>query len=567
MSRAPSDPATLAVPRPTLEHEIKLLATATLELASVLAALRAAGVRVGDPTTGTQEDTYLDGPGGELRAAKVALRRRVEDQRTTWHWKAEGHRVGARHVRPELEVEGRRALPRTAAELPPALRDRIEPQVFGRRLRSLVTLRTTRTRVAVRLPGTAAAELCFDAVVAASRGRPPLRFVEVEIEHAAKDSTAWQRIAALLTRNLDLTISTESKLARALRPATGHGVPATRVAAGVPPSDPPTAPRSLSYGAFARGVVLKHLDKAARHEPAVRGGDDPDAVHDFRVALRRVRSALRSFGDAFLPADSERAGRHYRDTARALNGLRDLDVFLAHLPTLARALPPKLAQRLPDLEALLGRRRAKAHREALRALRAPERLRAAERWRRRFEAGRDDGRAPSASTAVEAQPSGRPAADVVGRVVIGLAKRVRKRGKGLGADSRAGEFHRLRIAVKRLRYGLDAVESIYGRRLRALVTSLARLQDLLGAANDAAVQSEDLRRWVGAASRHDEGLVLLVATLRDRLAKRAEKARRRFLALWARTGGHHLVEKTTAVVGTPNIPTGPASRRGAARGP
>src|SRR5919112_1533046 len=87
---------------------------------------------------------------------------------------------------------------------------------------------------------------------------------------------------------------------------------------------------TLSCGEVAFAILRRHFAAMLAHEPGVRLGEDPEELHDMRVATRRLRAALKLYSD-FLPKRSERYERDLRWLAGALGEVRDLDVHLQRL--------------------------------------------------------------------------------------------------------------------------------------------------------------------------------------------------------------------------------------------
>jgi len=209
-------------------------------------------------------------------------------------------------------------------------------------------------------------------------------------------------------------------------------------------------------------------------------GADPEYLHQIRVALRRLRTAFDVFADALPgPAAAELLGE-LRWLRRALGGARDWDVFLAG------TLRPALAQH-PRHAGLRGMRAAC---EDLSAEARSLTQRALES--RRYYALMRALRALSyGDTIVAARRAGAPRSLPMRRhalaAIAALIGKARKRGRRL-ARLDAGELHRLRKAVRRLRYGLLFLAPLLPEaRLRPLAAAVEALQETLGTLNDCAV--------------------------------------------------------------------------------
>lgn len=207
---------------------------------------------------------------------------------------------------------------------------------------------------------------------------------------------------------------------------------------------------------------------------------DTEGVHQMRVAMRRLRSAIGLFADML---DGERLSPLLEDL-RWLNGplgrKRDLDVFIGETLVPLQALP-HASTGLQHLSTVLEDRRAAAQQALQSALVAP-RLAA---FRLNFETFLDavlEGSAVKAA-GIAAQPAPRFAAAVLQH----RRKKLRKLGKR--HDTLETEaLHELRIRAKKLRYAAEFFRGAFGRKeSRRFIAALAQLQDCLGALNDAAV--------------------------------------------------------------------------------
>lgn len=110
-----------------------------------------------------------------------------------------------------------------------------------------------------------------------------------------------------------------------------------------------------SFREFGRKVIEERLAKLLSYVNRVRRGNDPDALHDMRVASRRLRAALSVFREAFdIPAYSTLT-KSVRNVTSALRKARDLDVMIdglrqdmAHLPPPRRGLAENVIRKWTD---------------------------------------------------------------------------------------------------------------------------------------------------------------------------------------------------------------------------
>ena len=95
----------------------------------------------------------------------------------------------------------------------------------------------------------------------------------------------------------------------------------------------------------ARKTLLYHLQKMMLHEPGTRDGEDPEELHDMRVATRRMRAAMRVFEDYLAMAQFKPFLKVMRETGRELGAVRDLDVFMIKTQAYIHSLPSEAAGR------------------------------------------------------------------------------------------------------------------------------------------------------------------------------------------------------------------------------
>ena len=270
-----------------------------------------------------------------------------------------------------------------------------------------------------------------------------------------------------------------------------------------------------------RAVMAAGLAHLLANERGLLLGADPEYLHQARVALRRLRSAL----GVFSPPVPERAiapvARELKWLASRLGPVRDWDVFIGEsLPPVVEAFGAHRG--LKAFRARCKRLRRGAGANARRAARS-SRYRQLKRMLATWLASEDW--LASRSGAARASVQG-PVTGHARNVLEKRYQRVRKRGRRLDKRSDA-ELHRLRIAVKKLRYATDFFSGLYqGKRVRDMLRRLARLQDILGAMNDAATAADLTERACagarGASMLEARGMVLgwsrgRAATLRGEL--------------------------------------------------
>lgn len=422
---------------------------------------------------------YFDTADLRLLSAGVTLRRREGGSDAGWHLKLP---VG-KDSREELRLPLERSPRRPPAELVALTR----VYTRGAALAPVAELSTRRRRWVLADPaGRPVAELVDDHVRARTMGAQTTtvtwREVEVELGEQGQRKSLDRIERRLLKAGAQRAGST-SKLGRLL----AERVPRDN-------ATPNTRPRS------AGEVVLAYLSTQAlrlrRADPLVRR-DVPDAVHQMRVAARRMRSALQAFGRVIARDQTRELTAELKWMAGELAGARDAEVMAQRFATLLTEVPDEL--KLGPVDAAFTRsferRRAQAREVALAAL--------------------DSGRYLALQDRIDALLTGPPftahARRKGKRELPHSARRAYRRVESRMVEAQRqppGEkrdraLHETRKAAKRLRYAIEALQRTQGKPAARLRKRLKSVQDLLGEHQDTVVARPVLRQL--AAQAHLEG--------------------------------------------------------------
>jgi CHAD domain-containing protein/CYTH domain-containing protein len=239
----------------------------------------------------------------------------------------------------------------------------------------------------------------------------------------------------------------------------------------------------LSPEEGSRVVALGLVSEARAMADALSAGKGDDPLHDFRVALRRLRSALRTFRPWLEDGVKWRHEKRLRRIARSTNDARDAEVQLAWLVARRRALSSERLR--PGYELLAAGFDARAHR-------GPDAARVAERFRRA--AGQLGRRLGTYERRVEpggdaGASFGAVLASLVEDQVAALSRRMNAIRDAM--DEKAA--HRARIEGKRLRYLLEPLRGFRHADASEVTAHLKRLQDVLGDLHDAHVLAAEIR--------------------------------------------------------------------------
>ena len=248
------------------------------------------------------DSVYFDTEGALLLTAGITLRRRTEEGRTVWQLK-----LPRSDGRLELEEPGRPAGP------PDVLAALLRARLRGRSLAPVATLRTHRSGRELDQ-----ARVTLDRVEVLEDRRTVAHFCEVEAE-LTNGSADLGAIKRRLKKAGARATDGRSKLHRAL--ATLDLTPAPRKL---------PKPSASAIDLF-RGYLAQQLDELTAHDPAIRVGGDPEDVHDMRVVVRRLRTALKTAKPMIDPAAVEELRSELGWLADALAPVRDLDVLIEDL--------------------------------------------------------------------------------------------------------------------------------------------------------------------------------------------------------------------------------------------
>lgn len=489
----------------TTETEFKLRADHPLEVALVDAAVREMGLFCRAATSGGHVDTYLDDSLGSLARAGIGLRQRRGPRGTVVSCKGPAQIVNGLFIRAEAEEPWESgALPTRAAELPPSIRDEIEPFVLSRPLASFLVLTTWREGRMLQQNGQDLCELVIDRVEA-QRDDRTAAFHEVELE-VADDVAATERVALDLQQRLPLRPAADDKARHA---ATLLGI------AGQAPPLPCDADSAL--GETVVQLARSHFDAMRAAEPGVRAGRDPEHVHAMRVAVRALRSLVRAFRDLWPSEVASHVLDRLGDTGRQLGAVRDHDVWRAALAKDAERLPMTMQPQGRFALTWLEESRRKASSALQTWLRSDARLHDLQAVEQAL--GEIDRSNPVALLRT---------GDAVPERIARAVARVRKLLAELPAELPLPPVHELRIATKRLRYLAAAFRTLPGHDYDKSLAALVNLQQALGGVCDRDLAVQRITTWIEPVAAAPDGGVMAAAALgafAALQARGAEKAR------------------------------------------
>ncbi len=220
----------------------------------------------------------------------------------------------------------------------------------------------------------------------------------------------------------------------------------------------------------AARVLTYHTQRMLANEPGVRQGLDPEAIHDMRVATRRLRSALRFFGPFMRDPQIASLEPRLQRLGRLLGRVRDLDVALERAQTFAAEHPHE--GRLTPLLGHWERQRARENQRLIHYLDTPGYAHWLQRWQELLARLEHD------------QDRSEASIGAVAPLLLYLQWRSVWAFDHVLSQAPIEVLHALRIACKRLRYGLEFCAEVLPLPVVRRIPEVIALQDHLGALND-----------------------------------------------------------------------------------
>jgi inorganic triphosphatase YgiF len=467
-------------------------------------------------------DIMLDTKDRAITGSGYALRIREAAKRRVLTLKGPPLGEGALHRREEIEADLDVETPAPAkqrrvsrARWPEPIKNRVSELIGDQPLLPLIETSIHRATWTIERAGQYVAELAYDVGEVYANGRSDaINEIEVELKGAGAERDLHalsERLCALAP----LEPESRTKLSRGL--------------ALLPKQLPDPGHRDLR--ALARRTIAAALRKYHKREDDARVGVDPEGVHDVRVAIRRLRSALALLEDA--PGfDARRLGRwrkRLKGLAAALGAVRDLDVQLERLAAY-RDAQPEARDALQSIWDQMMEERDEARAEMLAAL--------------------DDSKILDTLRALQGFATEEAEADdeivlvrhFAGGAVWRRYEAVLRHECQLPTES-GPALHEIRIACKRLRYALEMFAHPLGAGADPLIDVLVATQDCLGAHQDCAVARSYLAR--ARADATDQRTLAMYDTA---LEQEQLDLRARFWRLWTQLSGRAFRRDLAALI-------------------
>jgi CHAD domain-containing protein len=428
--------------------------------------------------------------------------------------------------------------PRLPTGLPDQLRTRLEP-ILG--VRALLPV--------VQVSGSSAAGRLLDA-----EGKTMVRLVH---ERPATISGSNDRLSGGLwlipLRGYAAVGAHAGRIAQkaGLVRVDRTGYPAALLAAGLDPdaTSKPALEPGLPAGVALARVLMSFLSDVEAALDGTVTDIDIEFLHDFRVAVRRSRSAVKLLGDVLPPALVAWVTPQLKWLGDLTTPSRDLDVLLHELPSLTARLTSGRPEDMEPLMLHLNRLRTDERRRLVRGLRSAR----FERWRVRWRASLQE------LVTWDGQSRAGPTAAVVGvERLARMERRVLLRGSRITVASPAEDLHDLRKRAKELRYLLETFTPMLDpAHAPGAVKELKALQEVLGTFQDSEAQ-RDAMYAVAADMIAREGAsaptILAMGEVAARLQKDQDASRAQFAAMFERFARRSVQRRPTRL-GRPRAST------------
>jgi CHAD domain-containing protein len=513
-----------------IEREIKFRLPEGVAAKRIRDAVESAGFRLEPGGSLAHEDRYLDTDDWALYRAGIALRLRTGAQGARLEAKTLRSTSDEALVRSEFSQEAPEGDPPWNGIEPGPVASLLKPLAGTRVLERLFVrarLKNERESFGWLRGDLPLGSLTVDHVHAMNGSESsPVVFEEVEIELADVAERRDADPSAILDladarRAVESAVGVKanvaSKLATALAAAGEHPPERDERAFAIHPAD---RLADVAHKTFAR-----HFARMIWNEPGTRLGVDSEYLHDMRVAVRRLRTAIELFETAIPDHPRRTFAEDLRWIGRALGRVRDRDVALARITELTADAPPMERSAWKILRHSLELERARGRVRMVEVLDS-ERYRAfVERAREWIEGS------PPAGAGIPA--GGLPAYTVAPRLVaerMGALAIAYEEAERLVDEESVHEF---RMAAKRARYSYEYFGDTAGPRSGRRAKRLANLQDFLGDHQDAVMLLGHLRKYAKTVPGRDRELTLAVGSALGHVERAARLRRTELRRAWS----------------------------------
>ena len=417
--------------------------------------------------------TYWDTPDFRLLRWGHTLRYRheVDGSEDGWTLKLSAPRQRPRRGstdvldRTEISVDGLSAIP------PLEVRSLVSGVIRRARLAPIARIETTRRSLVIegRRDGADAVQVSDDTTLSTVEGVPRPSFRQIEIEALNRTSTSMLDGVARRLTDAGAIPTDSTKLQSALDITSKPEVRVSKLRRNA------TVPKLVRF-AIASGTM-----RLIQHDPQVRRGSDPEAVHQARVATRRLRSDLKTLEPFLVPAAVSRLREDLAWLGGLLGAVRDLDVLAQRIEEHAQLVPRAEVEARDALISVCRDDRRVRWLELVEAMGSPRYINLLEA----LVAASHEPPVTKGSSRRRARPKFR-------KLIRKSWRRTARAVSELDRQPSDPSLHEVRKRAKRARYAAELGRGLFGKRARRLAKRLETVQDALGELQDAVVAEEYL---------------------------------------------------------------------------
>ncbi len=251
-------------------------------------------------------------------------------------------------------------------------------------------------------------------------------------------------------------------------------------------------------------ILERLLDIMRKNHMGVKKDIDTEFLHDFRVSIRRTRSALSLIKEVFPSEDISYFSNEFKNLQQLSNRLRDLDVYILKEKAYREILPEELQSGLDAFFIDLKTEKRLEHQKVMRILNQGDYKNYLNQWEKFLKS----------DTLPHTRNSAKPVKKIASVIIFKRFKKILKIGERIQDDTPEGQLHQLRIECKKLRYLLEFFQSLYPKRsMSYLIKNLKLLQDKLGTFNDLSIQQEELKKHISKYAQNGQNSTLVFASL------------------------------------------------------
>ncbi|WP_239254339.1 CHAD domain-containing protein [Candidatus Nitrotoga sp. M5] len=279
-----------------------------------------------------------------------------------------------------------------------------------------------------------------------------------------------------------------------------------------------------------RNILLRLLEMMQVNERGIRSNLDSEFLHDFRIAVRRSRTALGQIKGVLPHKIWVRFSRKFEWLGEITGPTRDLDVYLLNFVAYKKSLPLPVRDDLDPFYYFLMKHQTIEHKKLVMHLESARYIKMTAAWLAYLKAPLSE-----RTTLPNAHCS---TLDVANSRIWHMVRRVVKEGEAISASSPPGDLHQLRKSCKKLRYLMDFFRSLYPtEEINKLINTLKLLQNKLGQYQDIHIQIASLETYrtqmkseSGAADRTLVAIDIVIQTLEQRQSHVRKMFKSRFAA-------------------------------------